>query len=120
MIPPLIKDPPKTSLPNPDQNRDWYGELWLQYPDGHTPCPSNFSSLFVAKSRLINIVNRITFKFFKKEAKNASPTPAAIVKFITELQKWYSSLPRCLSPTKIVFPSQLELQYVQPDYESPR
>jgi hypothetical protein len=119
MIPPLIKDPPETSLPNPDQNRDWYGELWLQYPDGHALCPTNFSSFFIAKCRLLVILNRITFKFFKGEAKHAHPSSTTIVKFITELRKWYSSLPHSLGPTEVVFPSQLKLQYVQPDSESP-
>jgi hypothetical protein len=110
MIPPLMKDPPETSLPNADQNCDWYGELWLQYPDGHALCPTNFGSLFKAKSSLIEILNRISFKFFKKGDKHANPTSATIVRFVMELQKWYSSLPRCLGPTEIVFPSELKLQ----------
>ena len=113
MIPPVIKSPPKSPLPNPDQDSDWYPELWLQYPDGPALVPIKFSHLFVAKSRLVDILNRLTCKFFKKEAKNANPKPATVVNFITELQKWYSSLPRCLGPSEVVFPSQLNLQYVQ-------
>jgi hypothetical protein len=109
----MIKSPPTTSLPNPYENPDWYPELWLQYPDSHTPCPTKFSYFFIAKSGFIEIVNRITCNFFENDAKNPSPTPIAVVNFVTELQKWYFALPRCLGPTEVVFPSQLKLQYVQ-------
>lgn len=112
MIPPLIKSPPNTSLPDADEHREWYPELWLQYPDGRTPCPTKFSHLFVAKSRLIDILNRIAFNFFKKKGEYLSPEPMTIVNSVADLQKWYSDLPRCLGPTEVVFPSQLKLQYV--------
>jgi hypothetical protein len=110
MIPPLIRFPPETALPHPDQDSDRYPELWLQYPDGQALVPTQFGHFFAAKNRLMTIINRISFKFFKKDSSNSNPKSSTVVRFITELQKWYSVLPHCLGASEVVFPSQLKLQ----------
>ena len=110
---PLIKEPPKASLPDPQENPAWYGEFWIKYSLNQTLYPMDFGYVFKAASEFCVIINRISLEFFdhkggKGEA--AQPSHKTVTDFIGDCTAWYTSLPDPLTPKKIVFPSQLTLQ----------
>jgi hypothetical protein len=108
---PLIKESPKTPLPNPKQNPAWYGELWIKYPLNQTLYPLGNGYLFKARSEFSIILNRISLKFFDNEdGFAAQPTREIVADFARDFAVWYFSLPDPLTPKNIVFPSQIVLQ----------
>jgi len=110
---PLIKEPPKISLPDPQVNPAWYGEFWVKYPLNQTLYPMHFGHLFKARFEFAVIVNRISLKFFDHKGgkdKAAQSSHKTVTGFIRDFTAWYTSLPDPLTPKKIVFPSQISLQ----------
>lgn len=57
MIPPLLRDPPDQPLPDPSENAEWYGEIWVKYPVNQNLSPSYFGHVFKARSRFRVIMN---------------------------------------------------------------
>lgn len=113
MVPTLVKGPPNIALPDPDQDPEWYGEFWIQYPLNESRQRMDFGHLFKAKIEIMLIIQRISAVVIDKGngAEAMTRPPYELISgFVNELISWYSSLPSCLSPTKIVFPSQLKLQ----------
>ncbi|KAF2096473.1 nitrate assimilation regulatory protein nirA [Rhizodiscina lignyota] len=109
-LPPLIKDPPKAALPDPDLDPGWYGEFWVQYPLNETPCPMHYGHFFKAKQEIVTICHSIaTVMFDKDTGQAAQSSPQLIGNFALELRGWFASLPASLTPTNIVFPSHLKL-----------
>jgi hypothetical protein len=115
-LPPLIREPPKTPLPDPKQNPAWYGELWIKYPLNQTLYSMDCGYLFKARSEFSIILNRAALKFFGDKGGKASQPPPPpppreiVVDLVEDFGVWYSSLPDPLTPKKIVFPSQIILQ----------
>ncbi|KAH9903958.1 nitrate assimilation regulatory protein nirA [Xylariomycetidae sp. FL2044] len=111
LIPPLVHRPPDHTLPDPDQNPTWYGELWVRYPSSQVHVCMHHSHVFKSKVELVQVVNRVATYLFSEGRDNVIGHPAhdIIVGFVNDMHRWYSSLPACLTPDKIVFPSQLKL-----------
>ena len=111
LIAPLVTDPPSAPLPDPEQDTQWYGETWIQYPLSHTLCSANDGSLFKAKMEFAIILSALATGQLDSSG-NASPQRLSETTnvFMTKLNAWYASLPACLTPAEIVFPSQLKLQ----------
>lgn len=113
MIPGMIKKPPVTPIPPPSENPAWFGEQWFQFPLEKALCPLQFGYLFKAKVELMLIIHRIGASVFDEEVRHTDqPSPGLLFEFVGQLDSWYSSLPCCLSPASVSFPSQLKLQYV--------
>ncbi|KAF5716035.1 nitrate assimilation regulatory nirA [Fusarium mundagurra] len=111
MTQPLLKTPPKTSLPDPDRDPDWYGEIWLKYPSSSTLVPLRTGLVFRAKMSFSIVLNEVMLEIqedstdsylFKHGGKK-------ILEIAEVLDTWYKDMPEPLSPTKIVSPSQLKI-----------
>jgi hypothetical protein len=118
MTTPLLQTPPKSLVPDPERDPDWFGEIWLKYPSGSALVPLQCGVTFKAKMDFSVILNESMFEIDKDSnqdflARNGATRIIAVTK---KLDHWYRNLPESLSPTKIVFPSQLKLQYVTPNY----
>jgi hypothetical protein len=120
---PLIREPPKIPLPDPEENPAWYGEFWIKYPLNQTLYPMYYGQVFKARSEFCAIVNRISLGLFDREGKEgkeceegeevgkaAQPSLKNVVGFIGDFTAWYVSLPEPLTAKRIVFPSQISLQ----------
>lgn len=105
----MIEKPPCTPMPQPEQDRAWFGELTFQYPLDETLCALEFGHLTKAKNELLVIIHRIGASVFDKEVR-IQLCSELLFNFITQLDSWYSGLPTCLSPAAISFPAQLKLQ----------
>ncbi|OAA66323.1 Zn(2)-C6 fungal-type DNA-binding domain protein [Cordyceps fumosorosea ARSEF 2679] len=103
---PLVKDVPKWPLPDPEEDPDWYGQLWVQYPASATRVSLCFEQVFERKTRF-----RIIMHEFCEEAYGTS---LGVNSFKAEglrrkLQRWFEDLPESLDPRNIVLPSQLQI-----------
>ncbi|KAI9686064.1 MAG: hypothetical protein M1822_004047 [Bathelium mastoideum] len=110
MVPPLVREPPATALPDPMRSAKFYPELWVQYPLNERLRPMNHGLLFKAKMDFMLIINRFSAKVFeRKGTQYDEPSTELLREHIIQLQHWYSSLPIPLSSTMIVYPTQLKL-----------
>ncbi|KAK3899213.1 hypothetical protein C8A05DRAFT_46654 [Staphylotrichum tortipilum] len=106
--PPLI-EPPDIPLPDPLQQPQWYGELWVRYPLNQSRLSTCHGLLFKAKADFWTIINELASFTFSP---NGSPSKLAVnhvSKFYYKLKAWMHDLPEPLTPKKIVFPQQLKL-----------
>jgi hypothetical protein len=112
LMPPLIKDPPKISLPDPEKAPQWYGETWIQYPLSERIFSMSYGWHFKAKMELSLIMHSLSSRLFgdKVDSGLAAPLSQTVINYSAKLTAWYSSLSEGLSPTAIVYPFQLKLQ----------
>lgn len=113
LLVPLITDPPKNPLPDPKEDREWYGETWVHYPANQAAIPLNHGYTCKAKAELAQIVNLIAKRLFAVEEGSKGPSPPLVgmVKdYSAKLQHWFTNLPPCLTAREIVLPFQLKLQ----------
>ncbi|KAL0931448.1 C6 transcription factor [Colletotrichum truncatum] len=108
LVAPLIKEPPQTPLPDPDQYPEWYGETFLRYPLSRTLVPMHFGHLANSKFRLAVIINSLVGHLFSPTG-STPPASQTISEYLPKLTSWFTSLPKCLGPSEIVFPVQLKL-----------
>jgi len=108
---PLIREPPKVPLPDPNHHPAWFGEFWIKYPLSQTLCPTHYGHFFKAKTEFCIILNRVATELFDKQGgKITQCPPKTVAGFAQQFKAWYLSLPDPLTPKKIVFPSQLKIQ----------
>ncbi|KAF9763172.1 hypothetical protein IL306_003225, partial [Fusarium sp. DS 682] len=114
MTEPLLKSPPKTPLPDPDRDPDWFGEIWLKYPSSSTLVPLRTGLVFKAKINFSIALNEAMLQVQKDSSDDYLIQNGAtkIIEVSKRLDTWYRALPEPLSPTNIVSPSQLKIQYV--------
>ncbi|RKL36356.1 hypothetical protein BFJ70_g7287 [Fusarium oxysporum] len=111
MIQPLLKAPPKTPLPDPDRDPEWFGEIWLKYPSSSTLVPLRLGLLFKAKMRFSVVLNEAMLEVEKDSTDSYLFRNGAtrIIKIAERMDTWYKAMPEPLSPTQIVSPSQLKI-----------
>ena len=109
---PLLENPPENTLPDPSEEPQWYGELWLRYPPATTLYPINFGEQFHATTDFRSIINDVSREFFGSEGSQRIKRLDFIINTYTRLQSWYQSLVEPLTARNIVFPCHLKLQYV--------
>ncbi|KAF5259684.1 hypothetical protein FOXYS1_9699 [Fusarium oxysporum] len=111
MIQPLLKAPPKTPLPDPDSDPEWFGEIWLKYPSSSTLVPLRLGLLFKAKMRFSVVLNEAMLEVEKDSTDSYLFRNGAtrIIKIAERMDTWYKAMPEPLSPTQIVSPSQLKI-----------
>jgi hypothetical protein len=64
---PQLKGLPATPLPDPDENPEWYGEIWLQLPSSPgSRISTNHGHVFKAIVRLRQIANDIASIVFQE------------------------------------------------------
>ncbi|KAF5677558.1 nitrate assimilation regulatory nirA [Fusarium heterosporum] len=111
MTEPLLHAPPKTAVPDPDRDGEWFGEIWLKYPSGSTLVPLRYGVTFKAKTdfsillneAMLGIHDHANAEFLTRHG------AAGIIDITKKLEHWYHNLPEMLSPSSIVFPSHLKL-----------
>ncbi|OAQ69979.1 nitrate assimilation regulatory protein nirA [Pochonia chlamydosporia 170] len=109
MMSPIIREAPRTSLPDIELEPSWYGDFDLLYPTSQGYCPTNFGHLFKAKSHLAVILKHIATRLWDTEERERQLTSVSIREISAELDLWVKALPTCLSPMEIVFPAQIKL-----------
>ncbi|EGS18031.1 uncharacterized protein CTHT_0060450 [Thermochaetoides thermophila DSM 1495] len=107
--PPLIKDPPKALLPDPIENPQWYGELWIAYPGSTHRFPTYHGLSFKAKCEFWRIITEIGSIMFAGDRSPIVMPLKQTLHYVNRLRDWLHGLPEPLSPSKIVFPQHLKL-----------
>ncbi|KAF5599035.1 n-terminal fungal transcription regulatory domain-containing protein [Fusarium pseudoanthophilum] len=105
---PLLIKPPVESLPDPEADSQWYGEIWVKYPQNAHLTPSLFGHLFKAKSEMRNIMQRFCTMSYTRGTR---VRVKEAYELYTQLKEWQAALPDCLQPKGIVFPAQLQLHH---------
>ncbi|KAF5548366.1 nitrogen assimilation transcription factor nit-4 [Fusarium phyllophilum] len=104
---PLIREPPATPMPDPDEEPLWYGELWLRYPPSLTLVPMHFGYVYRAQTELRCIANVITcIRFTGQKAARSLPA-SDLDRLQKALDDWYIGLPEPIKSHRAVLPSQL-------------
>ncbi|KAH7169062.1 hypothetical protein DER46DRAFT_624358 [Fusarium sp. MPI-SDFR-AT-0072] len=106
--PPLVKEPPQTSYPDPVKFPFWYGDLWIRYPSSQEPISTKYHQTFKAYLEFWTIFNEIALVLFRP-GKIRSLYLGQAVEFYARLRSWFDGLPDDLHPRKIVLPFQLKL-----------
>ncbi|KAL7948831.1 hypothetical protein V8C42DRAFT_230446 [Trichoderma barbatum] len=106
MFTPLLTEPPNWALPDPSEDGNWYGEIWLKYPLTHTLAPSCFGHIFLAKSQFRIIMNEFSKAAYSE---GSQVTIEKAYEFRQKLKIWYDGLPGPLRPRTIVLPAHLQL-----------
>ncbi|KAG5982343.1 hypothetical protein E4U55_002034 [Claviceps digitariae] len=106
MSPPLLKEPPEWPLPDPSDDIDWYGEIWLQYPLNSTLSPCHFAHVIRSRSCFRIIMNEFCEAAYS-DRQEISLEMAN--RFRARLRNWYDDLPAPLQPKTIVLPGHLQL-----------
>ncbi|KAI7761274.1 hypothetical protein LZL87_002089 [Fusarium oxysporum] len=106
--PPLVKEPPQTSYPDPVKFPFWYGDLWIRYPSSQEPISTKYHQTFKAYLEFWTIFNEIALVLFRP-GKIRSLYLSQAVEFYARLRSWFDGLPDDLHPRKIVLPFQLKL-----------
>lgn len=107
MFAPLIKKPPLWTLPDPEQDPSWYGEIRVKYPLNHGLSSMHMGEVFRAKSQFRIIMNEFCIAAYSDYSK----VDINLAYYFRErLEDWYNGLPESLTPKKIVLPGQLQLQ----------
>jgi hypothetical protein len=107
MIKPLLTKPPEEPLPDPTEDPDWYGEVWVRYPLNQTLSPLYFGQLFKVKAEQRLIMNKFCFRAYTEDVCVGMDEAYEL---FAQLVTWYENLPASFQPRTIVLPSQLQLQ----------
>lgn len=108
-----LGEPPEVSLPDPDGDPGWYGELALLYPPSTAATPMHWPHTFRAMCGLRLIMNRVAHEAFRDhhpQSVTGLPRRKAL-ELQSRLHEWYDRLPEPLEPKRAVFPCHLRLQY---------
>lgn len=105
----MLKEPPATPLPDPVEQPQWYGELWVRYPLTQSPVPTHHGFQFKARAEFWTIMNEFSCLAFSD---HRAPCKLSINQIFTvhnRLKAWLHNLPEPLTPKNIVLPHQLKL-----------
>lgn len=103
---PLLKTPPVEPLPDPLEDPEWFGEIWVKYPSSQSLSPSSFGHVFHAKSQFRIIMNEFCEAAYSKDS---TITLEQAYQLRSRLITWYLGLPASLCAKTIVLPAQLQL-----------
>ena len=111
---PLLARPPKTTMPDPSHDPEWYGEIWLKYPSTEILVPLQYRYVFKAKSDFSVILNGAIVKAYETSDKDdlVQRGVKQVKDILRDLKAWHNTLPDLLAPSNVVFPSQLKIQLV--------
>lgn len=109
---PMLRDPPATLLPDPNEDPLWFGEMWIKYPANAILFPMHLGHVFKGIAGLRHIANDIAYLMYEGTRVLRSLTDREVLHFQSRLDEWYGSLPDCMKPKNIVRPCQLKVQSV--------
>jgi len=107
----FLDQPPDLALPDPVRYPQWYGQVWLRYPTSETLTPTYLGCELVARSALRVIMMDMSIALYGTSEHQGILTLEQVLGFHFRLEAWFTSLPDALTAQKIVYPTQLELQY---------
>lgn len=113
MTVPVLQTPPRTKPPDPKHDPGWFGEIWLKYPSSSVLIPIQVGLTFQTKMNFAVVLNEAMLDYHRDSNEDdlAQNGAARIMTVVQKLESWYQSLPEPLSPSNIVFPSHLKIQY---------
>ena len=113
MTVPALQTQPKNKLPDPKRDPDWFGEIWLKYPSSSVLIPIQVGLTFQTKMNFAVVLNEAMLGSDRDSNEDdlAQNGSVRIISVVKKLESWYQSLPEPLSPSNIVFPSHLKIQY---------
>lgn len=107
MFVPLLRTPPHWQLPDPSEEEDWYGELWVRYPLSSHLLPLHFGQVFKARCQFRVIMNAACqLAYLEGSQLNIDMASDLLL----QLKSWYNGLPEPLHPKSVVLPGHLQLQ----------
>ncbi|KAK0730418.1 hypothetical protein B0H67DRAFT_32036 [Lasiosphaeris hirsuta] len=107
---PPMRDPPESTLPDPAEEPEWYGEGFVRYPLTPEPrLPTYHPLFFKAKTDLYLIVNEYSLFAYGRHNPQQPLAPRRVLWFYNRLVAWFKGLPEPLSPRRIVMPHQIML-----------
>ncbi|KAG8669279.1 hypothetical protein FPOAC1_008668 [Fusarium poae] len=111
MTVPVLKAPPRNSMPSPQRDPEWFGEIWLKYPSSSVLIPLQIGTTFKARMDFAVVLNDAMLAIHQgvPEGELRLNGPMRIIEAIQKLELWQKNLPESLGPTEIVFPSQLKI-----------
>lgn len=104
-----MRHPPQVPLPDPIENPQWYGEIWVKYPGSQSRFPTHLGFMFKAKAELWTIMNDFSLLSFRDHGPPLNLSIPQVLEFYNKLINWLHKLPEPLSPRKIVTPHQIKL-----------
>ncbi|PNP78142.1 hypothetical protein FNYG_08459 [Fusarium nygamai] len=107
--PPHFRQPPQTPLPDPEKNAQWYEEIAFRYPHSRTVSSQDFANLFKARCEMVQIANQVSMGMCQRKNEGESPPSEELLGLLDRYQDWFSKLPPCLHPSRIVYPVELQL-----------
>ncbi|RGP76968.1 nitrate assimilation regulatory nira [Fusarium longipes] len=115
MTVPVLETPPRSPVPDPKRDPEWFGEIWLKYPSSSVLIPLQTGILFKARMDFAVVLNEAMLQVHQHtpEGELTRNGSAKIMEVVQKLQHWHSTLPKALDPSEIVFPSQLKIQQKQ-------
>ncbi|CAG7563849.1 unnamed protein product [Fusarium equiseti] len=111
MTVPVLQTPPRNTLPDPNRDPDWFGEIWLKYPSSSILIPMQVGVTFQTKMDFAVVLNEAMLDYHGHSTEDdlAQSGAARIMAVVQKLESWYQTLPETLVPSKIVFPSHLKI-----------
>ncbi|KAK2596784.1 hypothetical protein QQS21_006112 [Conoideocrella luteorostrata] len=110
MFSPLLEAPPGWPLPDPSEDAQWYGEIWVKYPLKHSRTPSYFGQIFKTRSQFRVIMNEFCQAAYADVAKMSLARANTLR---SRLITWFDGLPGQLQPKTTIRPAQLQLHHVR-------
>lgn len=104
---PRLRNSPAVPLPDPVQDPDWYGEVWVRYPLSQTLSRILIGPVIRERCRLRMIMSSAAQVYYEEKAQVTQEMAGSYAHL---LDAWYSQLPECLKPNWIVQPSHFQLQ----------
>lgn len=112
MVEPKIKSPPAAPLPDPTDNPDWYGQIWVRYPSDPQLYTTHFPHLFHATSRMRTIMLRAwqVGRHINELGGSSRPVLQVCNDYFACFKAWYDDLPASLAAASLAHPGPLMLQ----------
>jgi hypothetical protein len=63
-IPPLVRHPPSSTLPDPHDEPEWYGEIHIRFPSTEHISATGHGHLFKAKADFSKTINNVSDRSF--------------------------------------------------------
>lgn len=115
---PLCQHAPDSSLPDPFEHPQWYGEIRFKFPSAPTIFSTHLGQFTKAKLELWCIARDVASRIEEIKNKHTEPLANQVLAFCSKLLHWYRNLPQCMKPDRIVTPYQLQLQQVPTELTS--
>lgn len=106
---PLCQNAPESSLPDPFEHPQWYGEIRFKFPSAPTIFSTHLSQFTWAKIKLWCIAREMASQIEELKVRHSERLANQVLAFCSKLVHWYRNLPRCMRPDRIVTPYQLQL-----------